>query len=93
MLSFISFFAGKLISVTSLCMIAAAVSRQFISQDGYIGNFNLRLAAQCAMSGIGVVLAVRWLSELRKSVIPATVVMIAASWKGKRASCLCCALG
>lgn len=66
MLSFISFFAGKLISVTFLCMVAAAVSRQFISQDGYIGNFNLRLAAQFAMSGIGVVLAVRWLLELRK---------------------------
>lgn len=65
-LSFVSFFAGKLISVTFLCMVAAAASRQFISQDGYIGNFNLRLAAQCAMSGIGVVLAVRWLSELRK---------------------------
>ena len=52
-LSFISFFAGKLISVTFLCMVAAAISRQFISQDGYIGNFNLRLAAQFAMSGIG----------------------------------------
>lgn len=47
-------------------MVAAAVSRQFISQDGYIGNFNLRLAAQFAMSGIGVVLAVRWLLELKK---------------------------
>lgn len=65
-LSFISFFTGKLISVTFLCIVAAAVSRQFISQDGYIGNFNLRLAAQFAMSGIGVVLAVRWLLELRK---------------------------
>lgn len=65
-LSFISFFAGKLISVTFLCMVAAAASRQFISQDGYIGNFNLRLATQFAMSGIGVVLAVRWLLELRK---------------------------
>ena len=65
-LSFFSFFAGKLISVTFLCMAAAAVSRQFISEDGYIGGFNLRLAAQFAMSGIGVVLAVRWLLEMRK---------------------------
>lgn len=66
MLSFISFFTGKLISVTFLCMVAAAVSRQFISQDGYIGNFNLRLAAQFAMSGIGAVLAVRWMLELKQ---------------------------
>ena len=59
-LSFVSFFVGKLISVTFLCMVAEAISRQFISQDGYIGGFNLRLAAQLAMSGIGAVLAVRW---------------------------------
>ena len=65
-LSFISFFAGKLISVTFLCMVAAAISRQFISQDGYIGGFNLRLAAQFAMSGIGAVLAVRWMLELKQ---------------------------
>ena len=64
-LSFVSFFVGKLISVTFLCMVAAAISRQFISQDGYIGGFNLRLAAQLAMSGIGAVLAVRWLLELK----------------------------
>lgn len=65
-LSFVSFFAGKLISVTFLCMVAAAISRQFIGQDGYIGDFNLRLAAQLAMSGIGAVLAVRWLLELKR---------------------------
>ena len=62
-LSFVSFFVGKLISVTFLCMVATAISRQFIGQDGYIGDFNLRLAAQLAMSGIGAVLAVRWLLE------------------------------
>jgi len=66
MLSFASFFLGKLISVTFLCMVAAAVSRQFISEDGYIGGFNLRLAAQLVMSGIGAVLAVRWLLEMKK---------------------------
>ncbi len=65
-LSFLSFFMGKLISVTFLCMTAAAVSRQFISQDGYIGTFNLRLAVQLAMSGIGAVLAIHWLLELRR---------------------------
>jgi hypothetical protein len=65
-LSFASFFLGKLISVTFLCMVAATVSRQFISEAGYIGGFNLRLVAQLAMSGIGAVLAVRWLLELKK---------------------------
>jgi len=65
-LSFVSFFAGKLISVTFLCMVAAALSKQFISSEGYIGEFNLRLAAQFTMSGIGAVLAVRWLLELKR---------------------------
>ena len=65
-LSFLSFFVGKLISATFLCMTAAVVSRQFISQDGYIGGFNLRLAAQFAMSGIGALLVVRRLLELKK---------------------------
>lgn len=65
-LSFASFFLGKLISVTFLCMVAAAVSRQFISGDGYIGGFNLHLAAQFAMSGIGTVLAIQWLLDLKK---------------------------
>jgi len=65
-LSFVSFFVGKLVSVTCLCMAAAAISRQFISQDGYIGGFNLRLAAPLAMSGIGAVLAVRLLLELKR---------------------------
>ena len=67
-LSFVSFFAGKLISVTFLCMVAAAISRQFISQDGFIGGFNLRLAAQLAMSGIGAVLAVHQPGSAESSV-------------------------
>lgn len=65
-LSFASFFLGKLISVTFLCMVAAAVSRQFINEDGYIGGFNLRLAAQFVMSGIGTVLAIQWLLNAKK---------------------------
>lgn len=59
-LSFVCFFLGKLISVSCLCVVAALISRQFISPDGYIGEFNLRLAAQTAMSGIGILMIVRW---------------------------------
>lgn len=66
-LSFGSFFLGKLISVSFLCMVAAAISRQFISPDGYVGNFNLRLAAQIAMSVIGIIMAAKWVIENRKS--------------------------
>lgn len=65
-LSFVSFFLGKMVSVSALCMIAALVSRQFISDSGYIGSFNLRLLSQAAMSVIGVVLSVRWFLELKK---------------------------
>lgn len=65
-LSFVSFFMGKLLSISFLCMIAAVVSRQFISPDGYIGNFNLRLTAQMAMSLVGIVMAVKWIIENTK---------------------------
>ncbi len=65
-LSFVSFFFGKMVSVSLLCMAAALVSRQFISDSGYIGSFNLRLFSQTAMSVIGVVLAARWFLELKK---------------------------
>lgn len=65
--SFLSFFMGKLLSVSSLCVAASIVSRQFISPDGYIGNFNLRLTAQIAMSIIGVVMAAKWFFENTQS--------------------------
>ncbi|MDE6314338.1 MAG: hypothetical protein K2M46_12115 [Lachnospiraceae bacterium] len=42
------------------------VRRQFISDSGYIGSFNLRLFSQAAMSVIGMVLAIRWFLELKK---------------------------
>lgn len=65
-LSFVSFFFGKMASVSLLCMAAALVSRQFISDSGYIGSFNLRLFSQAAMSVIGMVLSVRWFLELKR---------------------------
>jgi len=66
LLSFVSFFVGKVVSVSLLCMISAIVSSSFISDSGYIGSFNLRLFSQIAMSGIGVVLIVQWFSEQKK---------------------------
>lgn len=65
-LSFVSFFFGKMVSVSLLCMLAALLSRRFISDSGYIGSFNLRLFSQAAMSVIGMILAVRWFLELKK---------------------------
>lgn len=61
--SFISFFLGKIISVIFLCCIAAGIGRQFIGIDGYIGSFNLRGAVRILMSGIGVVMVIRWFTE------------------------------
>ncbi len=66
LLSFVSFFFGKLLSVSLLCTISALISRQFISEDGYIGSFNLRLFSQIAMSLIGVIMVIRWITELKK---------------------------
>ncbi|MCD8084129.1 MAG: sulfite exporter TauE/SafE family protein [Clostridiales bacterium] len=65
-LSFVSFFMGKVVSVSLLCTISAIVSNSFISDNGYIGSFHLRLFSQIAMSGIGVILIVQWFSELKK---------------------------
>lgn len=64
--SFLSFFFGKMLSVSLLCMISALVSSQFINENGYIGSFNLRLFSQIAMSVIGVVMVIRWFWELKK---------------------------
>ena len=66
LLSFVSFFFGKMVSVSLLCVIAALVSRQFISEEGYIGSFNLRLFSQAAMSLIGVIMIIRWITEWKK---------------------------
>lgn len=63
--SFFSFFLGKTVSVTGLCMIAALVSQRFIRENGYIGSFNLRLASQIAMSAIGMFMAGKWLYETK----------------------------
>lgn len=66
-LSFVSFFLGKLISMTFLCAVAAMISKQFLTADGYIGSFNLRLAAQISMSAIGISMAVKWILENTRS--------------------------
>lgn len=65
-LSFISFFFGKMVSVSMLCVISALISRQFINESGYIGSFNLRLFSQAAMSVIGAAMIIRWFFEVRK---------------------------
>ncbi len=61
--SFISFFFGKMVSVSLLCVVSALVSRQFISESGYIGSFNLRLFSQVAMSIVGAAMIIRWFME------------------------------
>ena len=100
MLSFIGFFVGKLISVTLLYIVATAISRQFISPDGYIGGFNPRLAAQLAMSGIGAVLAAHWpletpllsrLSGLREAVGKGWRPAHAMRWANRWLYALCAA--
>ena len=66
LLSFVSFFFGKLLGVSLLCTISALISRRFIGEDGYVGSFNLRLFSQIAMSLIGVIMVIRWIIELKK---------------------------
>lgn len=66
LLSFFSFFTGKLVSVSILCMAASFFGRQFIDKNGYMGSFNFRFAAQIAMSMIGIVLVCQWIRENRK---------------------------
>lgn len=65
-LSFISFFLGKMVSVSLLCMISALISKQFINENGCIGSFNLQLFSQAAMSVIGAVMIIRWLFDMKK---------------------------
>lgn len=65
-LSFFSFFLGKMASVSLLCIVSALISRQFINENGYIGSFNLRLFSQAAMSVIGAVMIIRWFFEVKR---------------------------
>lgn len=65
-LSFASFFLGKIISVVALCSVAAGISRQFIAANGFIGSFNLHFTAQLVMSGIGLVMIFRWFIKRRQ---------------------------
>jgi len=64
--SFISFFLGKILSVTVLCTAAALAGRQFIREDGFIGSFNFRFAAQLVMSALGFGMAVRWYIAMKR---------------------------
>lgn len=64
-LSFVSFFFGKMVSISLLCTVSALISRQFISESGHIGSFNLRLFSQAAMSVVGAVMTIRWFLELK----------------------------
>lgn len=66
LVSFAGFFIGKLSSITALCVIAAAISTKFISDDGYIGGFNLRLAAQVFMSVIGFAMLIKWVVKSKR---------------------------
>lgn len=65
-ISYISFFFGKILSVFILCSISAIISRQFIDENGFIGNINLRLLAQMCMSAIGIIMIITWFLENRK---------------------------
>ena len=60
---FFLFFLGKILSVVALCVLSSSISMQFINQDGYIGNINLRLIMQILMSIIGIYLLFNWFKE------------------------------
>lgn len=63
LVSFFSFFLGKLLSVTLLCIIASLIGKQFITENGYIGVVNLRIITQLVMSAVGLVLVAKWFLE------------------------------
>ncbi len=60
------FFMGKLLGISALCLTAAGIGRKFLSETGYIGCFPFRLAVQLAMSLFGIIMAARWLWNIRR---------------------------
>ncbi len=64
--AFLGFFLGKLSSITALCVISSVISTKFISDEGYIGSFNLRFAAQICMSIIGLSMLIKWFAAGKK---------------------------
>lgn len=65
-LTFMQFFGGKLLGVSVLCLVASAVGKPFISENGSIGGFPFRLAVQVMMSLFGLFMAVRWFLEIKR---------------------------
>jgi len=66
LLVFTGFFGGKLLSVSTLCLAASLLGRQFISEDGRIGTFPYWLAVRLLLCVFGVFMACRWFYEQKK---------------------------
>lgn len=64
--TFMQFFCGKLLGVSVLCLAASVIGKQFISENGYIGDFPFRPAVQMMMGLFGLFLAVRWFRETKR---------------------------
>jgi len=61
MTTFISFFIGKVTSVVIFCVIASCVGKCFVTENGYIGNINIRIIVQCLLCVIGIILIIKWI--------------------------------
>lgn len=66
LLSFLSFFAGKIIAVVLLCSLASLIGSQFIDEAGYVGDVNLSLIMELAMIALGLVLIGKWIVDYKQ---------------------------
>lgn len=64
--SFISFYAGKIISVVLLCVIAALLGSRIIDETGRIFGLNMQFTVQLLMFLFALVLIGRWFYKARK---------------------------
>lgn len=65
LVSFLSFFMGKIIAVVLLCFLASLIGSQFINDAGYVGNVNLGLILELSMIALGLVLIGKWIVDYK----------------------------
>jgi hypothetical protein len=64
---FIKFFLGKLSAVELVCILTSLLGKQWITKDGYIGNFNLNKAVEAGLLVIGIILLCSWFYKSKRN--------------------------
>jgi sulfite exporter TauE/SafE len=66
---FFEFFLGKLTAIVLLCVFTSFLKRQWINEDGSIGNINMYYFVEISLLLLGVFLICRWIYQKKKQAV------------------------